>query len=353
MSSVLFGWVRPRWRGSIHGRSEHALQQAPVAGRFTLQNQPPHGGGCHNPARLCPEGVAHPQGGEGQAGQGRTESGVLAETGMRARECPPGFGTRAMQDADMRRSSPPWPSKLPPQAPSLIAAFASRSASVSGSTGMSLASDGRVCTLVAESQVELSAINVPACLCPSGCLPACLRPEGCAPQGEPHRPLQAARTRASRGRGWGMLGTVRSSRTPPALAARQSATEPRACMCLPAPFRVFAHPGLGGCMSQLACALQGAVSRLLPDVYLSAPTSSDARTRDLADPGPFSTLCLSARTRPLRGRVHHPTPTRIRVHPRHALPPTSAPRRPPAPNPCIQPGSSARKACIHTSQETA
>jgi hypothetical protein len=49
------------------------------------------------------------QGAEGQAGQGRTESGVLAETGMRAEgECPPGFGTRAREDADMRRSTAPW-----------------------------------------------------------------------------------------------------------------------------------------------------------------------------------------------------------------------------------------------------
>jgi primosomal protein N' (replication factor Y) len=41
----------------------------------------------------------------GQAGQGRRERGVLAETGMRAERVSPGFGTRATEDAEMRRSA--------------------------------------------------------------------------------------------------------------------------------------------------------------------------------------------------------------------------------------------------------
>jgi len=40
MSSALFESVCPRWRGSIHGRSERILSRASVAGRFTLLNQP-------------------------------------------------------------------------------------------------------------------------------------------------------------------------------------------------------------------------------------------------------------------------------------------------------------------------
>jgi hypothetical protein len=36
MSSALSGSVCPRWRGSVHRRSRHILQQAFVAGRFTL-----------------------------------------------------------------------------------------------------------------------------------------------------------------------------------------------------------------------------------------------------------------------------------------------------------------------------
>jgi hypothetical protein len=123
------------------------------------------------------------------------------------------------------------------------------------------------------------------------------------------------------GRGWGMLGAVRTSRKPTALAARESATRPRGCVCLPAPFRVFAHFG------------------------------SDDRTRALADARRISDICLSARTRPLRGRVHPNTG----VHPHTGVTPLTC--TPPA---CIPNGfhtsTSTPPACIpnsfHTSTST-
>src|SRR5664279_3081145 len=56
-------------------------------------------------------------------------------------------------------------------------------------------------------------------------------------------------TRASKGRGWGMLGPacalqgVRSSRLPVALAVHESATAPHACSYRPLDIPVCAPPG--------------------------------------------------------------------------------------------------------------
>lgn len=85
-----------------------------------------------------------------------------------------------------------------------------------------------------------------------------------------------------------MLGPVRTPR-----AARQSAPAPRAWVCLPVPFRVFADP------------------------------RSDTTPRRLTDRVQFARLCLTAR-----------------VHLRPGLPPTSASEGRRAA------GRSARKACI-------
>jgi hypothetical protein len=53
---------------------------------------------------------------EEQAGQGRRERGVLAETGTRAKQVSPGFGTRATENTEMRRPSRPGPNTNPREA---------------------------------------------------------------------------------------------------------------------------------------------------------------------------------------------------------------------------------------------
>ena len=197
---------------------------------------------------------------------------------------------------------------------------------------------------------------------------------------DPRRPgLQPAGGAALRGRGWGMLGTVRSSRHPAALPAGENATEPRARVCLPAPFRVFAHirsdartrlladtplfPDMYLLANDRSHARSGqlADTRLFPPTCLSARTGSGARlcpsgcTRDLADTLAFTPVYLTAYTRPF-GRVH-PSP---RVHPRPAMRTRHVTQRSrssaraacipsglSAPEPCILGGLfSAREACI-------
>jgi hypothetical protein len=144
MSSALFGSVCPRWRGSIQSPSEHTLQRAFVAGRFTLPNQPPEGGDCHMTSHRVQATSVPPE---------RAVPRWAAEQPEGVSGLPP-------------QAPPPRAPIGGPQCPGggIIAAFVSRSASVSGSTEMLLASDGRVRPSVAEGQVGLSATNVPACL---------------------------------------------------------------------------------------------------------------------------------------------------------------------------------------------
>jgi hypothetical protein len=139
-------------------------------------------------------------------------------------------------------------------------------------------------------------------------------------------------TRASKGWGWGMLGLVRSSRLPVALAVHESATAPHACSYRPLDIPVCAPPGRvnfrSASMYMSACALQGADAglwhcsrpladpRRLPYMYLSADARLGHCSCLLSDTRQFSGMYLpacapqgapfrvSANTRPLRGRVH-------------------------------------------------
>jgi hypothetical protein len=216
--------------------------------------------------------------------------------------------------------------------------------------------------------------------------------------GRGHR---AAPPLATLGRGWGSLGTVRSSRLPAALRACQSATGPQACLpapiavcpsgcrydqldmsvCAPpgrvrlgwvsmylpavcplgAPFRAFADARLCACTRLLSDTC------LFPDVYLLADVRPCARAELLSDKRLFPDVYLSAPTRPpacalqgvpfrvLRGRVPpsppppgrrvHPTLAQLalrrRVHPpTHLHPPTALPSSSASAQP------SARAACI-------
>ena len=172
--------------------------------------------------------------------------------------------------------------------------------------------------------------------------------------------LRHAGTRASKGWGWGMLGPVRSSRLPVALAVHESATAPHACSYRPLDIPVCAPPARvsfrSASMYLSACALQGADAGLW---HCSRP---------LADPRQFSGMYLSASTRPPRGRVHlntgaHPdtgvtsttcTPTACIPDSFTSTPPACIPNSvhsftstPPA---CIPNRPSAREACISISR---
>jgi len=175
------------------------------------------------------------------------------------------------------------------------------------------------------------------------------------------RAIQSRRTVESPilGRGWGMLGPVRSSGLPAALAELQVATGPRADMCLSACTRqgdcqhakraskgrrwgMQGHVRLcpSGCSFRQPEALAASEATTGPrtDVGLIAHARLATSTRShLAKRRTHLHMCLSACTRPLRGRVH----------PQDGRSLTSAPTRLPARDACIQSGFlAAREACI-------
>ncbi len=160
-------------------------------------------------------------------------------------------------------------------------------------------------------------------------------------------PLQlSARTRgASRGWWWGMLGHVRSSRQPVALAAPQAAglsADPHSDASTSRLHHILPLPDMGlvaNARFRDSVRSRLADSRLLPDVGMFADGRPDNSTHRLTDAATEPHMCLTACTRQQSGRVH-PRPVTPTRH-------VTERSRPPAREACIQAGLSAtRTPCI-------
>ena len=138
--------------------------------------------------------------------------------------------------------------------------------------------------------------------------------------------LRRAGTRASQGRGWGMLARVRAPRHSATPAARPGATGPQACMDNQRDIPVCAPPAR--------------VSFRSASMYLSADACLRARMRPLADMPLSPGMYLSANTRTLSGRVH--------PSPRHVIAVFHAS----APNGCIEDSLSAHEVCLSLTSTT-